>query len=109
MSPSALVPSYVDRQLVTEAGVSIGKVRDVLLRPSNLRPEWLVVKTGWRRGEHLVPVVAVTEDGDDLVAPYSKDRVDASPRAAERIAPRGAAAEATYHHYGLDVPDDGAI
>lgn len=109
MSPSALVPSYVDRQLVTEGGVSIGKVRDVLLRPSNLRPEWLVVKTGWRRGEHLVPVVAVSEDGDELVVPYSKDRVDASPRVAERIAPRGQVAEATYNHYGLDVPDDHAI
>lgn len=109
MSPSALVPSYVDRRLVTEGGVAIGKVRDVLLRPSNLRPEWLVVKTGWRRGEHLVPVVAVSEDGDELVVPYSKDRVDSSPRSRERIAPRATEAEATYHHYGLDVPDDHAI
>lgn len=109
MSPSALVPSYVDRRLVTEGGVAIGKVRDVLLRPSNLRPEWLVVKTGWRRGEHLVPVIAVSEHGDELVVPYSKDRVDASPRTKERIAPRGAEAQATYHHYGLEVPDDHAI
>ncbi|MEM7284813.1 MAG: PRC-barrel domain-containing protein [Actinomycetota bacterium] len=109
MSTSALVPSYVDRQLVTEAGVSIGKVRDVLLRPSNLRPEWLVVKTGWRKGEHLVPVVAVSEDGDELVVPYSKDRVDASPRSKERIAPRGAQAQATYDHYGIDMPSDNAI
>ena len=109
MSPSALVPSYVDRQLVTEAGVSIGRVRDVLLRPTNLRPEWLVVKTGWRKGEHLVPVISVSEDGDELVVPYSKDRVDASPRSKERIAPRGEAAQATYNHYGLDVPADSAI
>ncbi len=106
---SALVPSYVDRQLLTETGAAIGRVRDVILRPSNLRPEWLVVKTGWRKGEHLVPVISVSEDGDELVVPYSKDRVDAAPRTKQRIAPRADEARATYRHYGLDVPADHAI
>lgn len=101
---SALVPSYVDRKLVAEGGDEIGKVRDVILRPSNLRPEWLVVKTGWRRGEHLVPVIAVAEDGDELVVPYSKDRVDASPKTKDRIPPPVAEATATYQHYGLEMP-----
>lgn len=103
------INNFVDRTLHADSGDEIGKIRDVLLRPSNLQPEWLVVKTGWRKGEHLVPVIAVSENGESLVVPYSKDWVDASPKAKEHIAPRPSEAVETYAHYGLDVPSDDAI
>ena len=100
---------YVDRTLHSNTGDQIGKIRDVLLRPSNLQPEWLVVKTGWRRGEHLVPLVAVSERGETLVVPFTKSEVDAAPRTREHIAPPTSEAEAAYHHYGMAMPSDDVI
>lgn len=103
------ISRFVDRTLHTDTGDQIGKIRDVLLRPSNLQPEWLVVKTGWRKGEHLVPVVAVSERGETLVVPFTKDRVDTAPKAQEHVAPRTTEAKATYEHYGMAIPADDAI
>ena len=98
------IDNFVDRTLHADSGDEIGKIRDVLLHPTNLEPEWLVVKTGWRSGEHLVPIVAVSEQGDTLVVPYSKTWVDASPRARDHAPPPTAEAKATYQHYGLESP-----
>lgn len=103
------ISRFVDRTLHTNTGDQIGKIRDVLLRPSNLQPEWLVVKTGWRKGEHLVPVVAVAERGESLIVPYTKDQVDSSPKPAQHVAPRASEAQAAYQHYGLEIPPDDAI
>lgn len=103
------IASFVDRPLFANGGEQIGTVADVIYRPSNLQPEWLVVKTGRFRAKHLVPVIAVSEQGSSLTVPFAKDDVEATPKATDAIAPTTMEAVDMYHHYGLELPHDDAI
>lgn len=97
---------FKDRTLFEESGAEIGTVRDVIHHPADLRPEWLVVKTGWRRSEHLVPVEAVSERGTDLTCPFARQLVKDSPIVKSHVAPPRAQRQLTYAHYGMRVPAD---
>jgi uncharacterized protein YrrD len=103
------IASFVDRPLFADGGEQIGKVADVIYRPSNLQPEWLVVKTGRFKAKHLVPVVAVSEQGSSLTVPFAKHDVEAAPKANDAVAPTTVEAIDMYHHYGLELPSDDAI
>ena len=97
---------YKDRTLFEETGIEIGTVRDVISHPTDLQPEWLVVKTGWRRGEHLVPIDAVSERGQNLTVPFNKQMVKDSPVVKTHVAPARAQRQLTYAHYGMRAPED---
>lgn len=99
------IPKFIDRTLYAESGGPIGLVRDVIRRPNDLEPEWLVVKTNRIRGEHLVPIAAVTERHQSLTVPFDKDMVKASPVVKQHIAPPSSERVATYRHYGLLAPE----
>ncbi|MEE9416425.1 MAG: hypothetical protein V3V01_14170 [Acidimicrobiales bacterium] len=96
---------FIDRTLYAESGGPIGEVRDVIRRPQDLEPEWLVVKTNRIRGEHLVPISAVVEKHQSLTVPFDKETVKASPVVKEHIAPPTSERVATYRHYGLLAPE----
>ncbi len=98
--------SLKDRTLFEETGVEIGTVRDVIHSPGDLQPEWIVVKTGWRRGEHLVPIEAINTDGPNLTCAFDKQTVKDSPVVKDHVAPPRAQRRMTYAHYGLEVPED---
>lgn len=97
---------FKDRTLFEESGVEIGQVRDVIHHPADLHPEWLVVKTGWRRAEHLVPIEAVSERGQNLTCPFDKQLVKDSPVVKSHVAPARAQRQLTYAHYGMRAPDN---
>jgi uncharacterized protein YrrD len=103
------IASFVDRPLYARGGEQIGKIADVIYRPSNLQPEWLVVKTGRFKPKHLVPVLAVQEQGTALTVPFAKTDVEASPKANDAVAPTTVEALDVYHHYGMELPSDDAI
>lgn len=92
---------FIDQKLFTEQGEEIGKIRDVINRPSDLEPEWLVVKTAMFGGEHLVPIVSVSQRGVSLTVPFDKKTVKASPSISAHVPPLTEQAQATYMHYGL--------
>lgn len=61
-------------------GSKVGKVTDVYFDYETDKPEWVSVSTGmFGSKEALVPLAAVTADGDDFVVPFDKDKVKDAP------------------------------
>lgn len=98
---------FSNRTLVGRSGEEIGKIDDVIADPVNLQPQWLVVRLGRLAGEHLVPVDAVEERGDQLVVGFTKEDVKSTPRVKEHTAPTAAERDEIYRHYGLSAPERG--
>ena len=63
----------------TTDGEKIGKVKDVYLDAEARHARYLLVKTGWFSGSHVVPVDDVTyvDDGDDayVAVPYAEEQL----------------------------------
>ena len=102
--PMSTASQFIDQKLFTEHGEEIGKIRDVINRPSDLEPEWLVVKTAMFGGEHLVPIVSVSQRGASLTVPFDKKTVKASPSISAHVPPLTEQSQATYMHYGVKTP-----
>ena len=67
----------------TTDGEKIGKVKDVYLDAEARHARYLMVKTGWFSGSHVVPVDDVTyvNDGDDayVAVPYAEEQLKGAP------------------------------
>ena len=67
----------------TTDGEKIGKVKDVYLDAEARHARYLLVKTGWFSGSHVVPVDDVTyvDDGDDayVEVPYAEEQLKGAP------------------------------
>ncbi len=95
---------FIDQKLFAESGEQIGTIRDVISRPADLAPEWLVVKTGFIRGEHLVPICSVRQRGVTFTVPFDKATVKNSPAIGAHVAPPPAQSKAMYRYYGVAMP-----
>ncbi len=101
ISPSSTT-HYNGSILLDEEGTSIGEVRDVLFEGSSETPSWLVVKPGRLRSEHWVPARGLRRtDGDELLVPYSCERVRSSPKAARNHVLTQQERRALGQHYEL--------
>jgi uncharacterized protein (TIGR02271 family) len=61
-------------------GSKIGKINNIYLDTDTEKPEWASVSTGmFGSKEALVPLAAVTREGDDFVVPFDKDTVKEAP------------------------------
>lgn len=93
------------RTLVDREGSEVGTITDVISDSTTLEPEWLIVRTGRIRGEHLVPVQAIeTIEDETVVVPFRKDQVDHAPRAKDHTGPSTHEREALLGHYGMSIP-----
>ncbi len=73
---------YSDRQVIDEQGQAIGKVEDVLFEGASDSPTWLVVKPGFLRSAHYVPVRgSYTTVTEKVVVPFNRETVRAAPKA----------------------------
>ena len=70
--------------VLDEKGAPVGFVSDVIYDNGDGAPTWYVVDCGWMRSEHYVPAEGsyVTSRGD-VILPFQKRWVRASPKAAE--------------------------
>ncbi|MEM9036290.1 MAG: PRC-barrel domain-containing protein [Actinomycetota bacterium] len=96
-----MTEKLIDRTLVGRSGDEIGTITDVIADPSTLEPEWLAVRTGRLRREHLVPLSAVTSENGSLVVPFDRDAVKHAPSMKTHIAPTGSERLSLYEHFGL--------
>ncbi|HEV3365341.1 MAG TPA: PRC-barrel domain-containing protein [Acidimicrobiia bacterium] len=95
----------IGEKLVDRNGNPVGKITDVIVDAATLENEWLTVKTGMMGGEHLVPIVAVEEDGDEITIPFAKDEVKAAPTVDKgHAAPSPSERVKVFSHFGMEDP-----
>ncbi len=87
--------NYVGQRLYGFSGRQLGTVTDVMSDPVRMTPQWITVRRGLLRREHLIPASAIDErDGvlvtllDDATirhAPVTHDHIPPTPVESERI------------------------
>jgi uncharacterized protein (TIGR02271 family) len=101
------IAGWVGHTLVDERGDRIGKIADLYMDEDTGRPEWIAVNTG-RFGSRIsfVPLAGARPNGDDLMVPYSDEKVKESPHAE----PDGRLSQEEearlYAHYGMGYSED---
>jgi uncharacterized protein (TIGR02271 family) len=94
------------RDLLDTSGQRIGKVDEIYLDEQTGQPEFAVVTTGmFGTGSHFVPLHDASQDGDDLVVPYSKDRVKDAPTVPADGHLNQDEERTLYGHYGLQYSE----
>jgi hypothetical protein len=89
------------RDVLDPDGEKIGALGDVFLDSETQRPAWGGVRTGlFGHRESYVPLGQVTEDGDDLRVPFTKDLVKDAPRIDPDVELTAEEEEALWRHYG---------
>jgi uncharacterized protein (TIGR02271 family) len=64
-------------------GSKIGSIGQIYADDDTSEPTWVTVKTGlFGTSESFVPLDAATQTGNDIVVPYTKDKVKDAPRVA---------------------------
>ncbi|WCC79873.1 PRC and DUF2382 domain-containing protein [Cutibacterium equinum] len=76
----ANIDALYDRTVVDQSGDKIGEIGQVYLDDASGQPAWVTVKTGlFGRNETFVPYQGLDISGDQVRAPYSKDKVKDAP------------------------------
>ena len=83
-------------------GGKIGSIGQIYFDDRTSEPSWVTVKTGlFGTSESFAPLADATQQGDDIVIPYTKDKVKDAPR----VAPDGHLEvdeqDQLYSYYGL--------
>lgn len=94
--------------VVDDSGDVVGRITDVISDPATLQVEWVTVRTGRLRGEHLLPaeVIRADENGT-LTVPFTREHVKHAPTSRDHAAPTRPERDALYGYYGLMVPPQG--
>jgi len=94
-------PGLAGSQVLDPRGQKIGRITDVVFEGSHAWPTWLVVKTGWFRAEHFVPVRgSYRTESSRVVVPFDRRHVRSSPTAGSDhvISARTRALLAQHYH-----------
>ena len=77
---NATIDALYDRSVVDQSGNKIGEIGQVYLDDASGQPAWVTVKTGlFGRNETFVPFKGLETSGDQIRAPYTKDKVKDAP------------------------------
>ena len=77
---NANIDALYDRTVVDQSGDKIGEIGQVYLDDASGQPAWVTVKTGlFGRNETFVPFKGLETSGDEIRAPYTKDKVKDAP------------------------------
>ncbi|WP_104046104.1 DUF2382 domain-containing protein [Arthrobacter sp. ZGTC412] len=88
--------------VVGSDGTKIGSIGQIYADDRTSEPTWVTVKTGlFGTSESFVPLEAATQDGNDIVVPYTKDKIKDAPRVAPDGHLEPAEEEQLYTYYGL--------
>jgi len=99
------------QELYSADNKKIAKIEDVFLDDKTRVPEWLRLDVGTgflkARKDVLVPVQAVSLQGDRLVVAYTSDKVKGAPNVnIEYISPEEE--RGLFNYYGIEVPASAA-
>ncbi|MCU1548671.1 MAG: photosystem reaction center subunit [Arthrobacter sp.] len=83
-------------------GDKIGSIGQVYADDDNGQPTWVTAKTGlFGTSESFIPLEGARIDGDNIVAPYTKDQVKDAPRVDTDGHLEPAEEDRLYRHYQL--------
>ena len=85
--------------VIDNTGRKIGRVRDIAEVGTEMKPEWLVVKTSLFGRRRLIPMAAVHEEGKVIRVPFSNDLVLSAPVPAIPVTLSDSEREALAEHY----------
>lgn len=91
------------RTVVDADDSKLGKIEEIYVDTETERGEWALVNTGMFAGKPtFMPLRDVTDEGDNVKAPYTKDQVKHAPQpdADGELSQEDEAA--LYAHYGID-------
>ncbi|MDH4366372.1 MAG: PRC-barrel domain-containing protein [Acidimicrobiia bacterium] len=93
-------PKFSGSTLVDENGTEVGQVKDVIYGSSETEPEWLVVKAGRLRGEHVVPAGGAWQKNEgQVVVPFPAEVIKAAPKAGKNhVLTKEQQAQLTQHY-----------
>jgi len=96
------VRDWQGRTMLDQDGCRVGHIQEIYLDMQTDEPEWALVNTGLLGlGSTVVPIQDARESGDDVVVPFSKERIHDAPG----VEPDGELSEAEedqlYRHYGV--------
>jgi hypothetical protein len=95
----------IGEKLVDREGNPVGRITDVIVDSATLENEWITVKTGMMGGEHLVPIAALEENGDQIVVPFAKGDVKNAPTVDKgHAAPSPSERQQVFSHFGMPDP-----
>jgi PRC-barrel domain len=95
----------IGEKLIDREGNTVGRITDVIVDSATLENEWITVKTGMMGGEHLVPIAAVEERGDQIQVPFGKGDVKSAPIVDKgHAAPSPSEREQVFSHFGMADP-----
>ncbi len=76
--------SYLNRNVVDDAGNKIGSVGQVYLDDQTGQPDWITVNTGlFGMKESFVPLQGASFNGEDISVPFGKDVVKDAPHISD--------------------------
>ena len=103
-----MTETYVGLPLFSESGERVGVITDVILRPSDMEPEWVTVKPGMLHREHLVPVVTIDKRSDVLVTNVDAGLIKHAPAVRSHVRPTSVERRSLIAHYGMASGADDA-
>jgi uncharacterized protein (TIGR02271 family) len=106
VSDATEVLQWRGRTAVDADGSKLGKIEEIYLDSDTEQPEWALIQTGLFGGKSsFMPLRDARSDGEQIVAPYSKDQVKAAPQMdADGSLSRQDEAK-LYSHYGIEYGD----
>lgn len=88
--------------VVASDGDKVGSIGQIYVDDQTSEPTWVTVKTGlFGSHESFVPLDAATQEGNDIVVPYVKDKVKDAPRVAPDGHLEPGEEDQLYTYYGL--------
>jgi uncharacterized protein (TIGR02271 family) len=103
MPDATEVTEWRGRTAVDADGSKLGKIEEIYLDRETERPEWALIQTGLFGGKSsFMPLKDATADGDNVVAPYTKEQLKNAPQMEADGELSKDDEAALYSHYGLD-------
>jgi hypothetical protein len=95
--------NYVGQPLYGYSGRHLGTVTDVMPDPIRLTPEWVTVRRGLLRREHLIPASAIDERDGVLVTLLDEEAVKHAPITHDHVPPTAEQSERIRAQFGLPI------
>ena len=94
------IATWIGQTLVTEGGDRVGVVDGIFLDEDTSDPEWVAVTLDADSQDRLVPIIAITPDGDRLRVTFAADVIASAPIVDLSVDINPDEEQQLYGHYG---------
>jgi uncharacterized protein (TIGR02271 family) len=106
MSDATEVLEWRGRTAVDADGSKLGTIEEIYVDSETNRPEWALVHTGLFGGKSsFMPLRDARSDGEQVMAPYSKDQVKDAPKMDADGSLSQQDEAKLYSHYGIEYSE----